>query len=108
MEIPWNLILPDKTLQSELNQRLTRQQRPFIFLNIVLSALCTLALFTRAYVNGRWTEPSQSLNENLYIILFPVTISMCLVMLTVPKLATITVLIFRTFICAFIVYGNIE
>ena len=106
MKIPWNLVLPEKTLQSELNRRLTRQQRPFIILLITLSSLCTLALLARANMSELWTKPQKFINENLYIAVFLIVIIMLFFVLWVPKLTTIIILMCRTGLCVFIVYGN--
>jgi len=60
MKIPWNLVLPNKTLQSELNRRLYRQQRPFLIGLITLGTLCTLAMLARGNMNELWEKPEKS------------------------------------------------
>jgi hypothetical protein len=57
MVVPWHLTLSDKTLQQKLNEKLSRQQRPFIFLAITISVIMLIAFQIRSLIYQRFSNP---------------------------------------------------
>jgi len=57
MVVPWHLTLSDKTLQQNLNEKLSRQQRPFIFLAITISVIMLIAFQIRSLIYQRFSNP---------------------------------------------------
>ena len=57
MRISWTLVLPDKTLQSELNKRLSILQRPFIQLGVVLGVFVLVGVLINSMIHTRYENP---------------------------------------------------
>jgi len=93
-------------MRGKLNERLTRQQSPFVFSAVCTSIICVLAFLVRAHVEGRWTCPEQFKRDILYLAVFVGIFVTSVLLLVIPQHTSIIVLIFRFFLCIFICYGN--
>ena len=98
-KIPFSLILPDSTLQEQLNERLKQNQKPFIYGSICIAAALfiigmNLMVFTDVKFDGK------------FVILL--TLTMCIFVLLLPKHSTKIILSFRLLICILIVKAHIQ
>ena len=103
MKTPWNLIIPDKKIQANLNEKLIKTLRPFFCTSIVicLFVLFTLSLNNYIIVKKEWTE---YLDFFVNITCILMVIGGFLTLLK-PGHSTKIVLIIRILVCILMCYS---
>ena len=58
MKTPWNLIIPDKKIQANLNEKLRKTVRPFLCTTIVMCLIVffSLLIHNHFFWKEQWTE----------------------------------------------------
>jgi hypothetical protein len=64
MEIPWNVVLPDKSLQTKLNKKLNTVVKPFTYMGIGVGTFFMIGMAVNSIHGRRWANPDQ-LNADL-------------------------------------------
>ena len=101
VRIPYSFILPDSTMQEQLNEQLRLNQRPFIYAAIgVTSAILIEGMMLLLFTDEKFD--AQIIVINLMIFVGSILV------LSVPKYSTKIILIFRSVACIIIVHAHIQ
>jgi len=106
MKLSWTLVLKEKTLQTELNRRLSLLQKPFIHLGLVVGIFVFLGILINSIINNRQENPDLHSSDSFGVIGILVLIGWSVLMLQVPEYSSLLVLLFRCILCICICYVN--
>ena len=104
MSLAWNLILPDKKQQEQLNERLAHFRKPFLTIITVLCIFLAGGTVVNRIVNKRWETREENI-QSIYGTTQCMMIAFgTLAMILRPKRSTLIFLIVRSLLCLFMVH----
>jgi hypothetical protein len=104
MSLAWNLILPDKKQQEQLNERLAHFRKPFLTIITVLCIFLAGGTVVNRIVNKRWETREENI-QSIYGTTQCMMIAVgTLAMILRPKRSTLIFLIVRSLLCLFMVH----